>query len=295
MKPMIKNKHSARSLIAFLVTWSFLVLTVTGLVLYIVPQGRVAYWVHWSLLGLEKTQWGWVHIMFGGIFIATGVLHLYFNWKPFKNYLADRVRGHLAIKRELVISLALTVVVIGLSIADLPPASWVISLNEAVKDSWITSPELEPPFGHAEEASLAGIARRMDLDLQAGLTALRGKGIRFDSERDSLERIARLNDTTPMAIYELFRQFEKTGAADPPPVTPEEVEARYGGTGLGRKGLGEIADKVGLDIDVALQRLKEAGIEASKEDNARELAERHELSPVDLLKVMMVPGFRPAK
>ena len=56
---MKKNKQSTRSLTAFLVTWSFLVLTITGLVLYIVPQGRIAYWVHWSLLGLEKEQWGW--------------------------------------------------------------------------------------------------------------------------------------------------------------------------------------------------------------------------------------------
>ncbi len=55
---MIKNKHSSRSLIAFMVTWSFAVLTVTGIVLYIVPQGRIAYWTLWSFLGLSKDQWG---------------------------------------------------------------------------------------------------------------------------------------------------------------------------------------------------------------------------------------------
>ena len=53
---MIKNKQSLRSLIAFLVTWAFAVLTVTGIVLYIVPQGRIAYWTHWSLAGLDKEQ-----------------------------------------------------------------------------------------------------------------------------------------------------------------------------------------------------------------------------------------------
>ncbi len=59
---MIKNKQSTRSFVAFLVTWSFVVLTVTGLVLYIVPQGRVAYWIHRSMLGLGKESWGDVHI-----------------------------------------------------------------------------------------------------------------------------------------------------------------------------------------------------------------------------------------
>lgn len=63
---LIKNKQSARSLTAFLVTWSFVVLTVNGIVLYVVPQGRIAYWVHWSLVGMEKEQWGWVHSVDGG-------------------------------------------------------------------------------------------------------------------------------------------------------------------------------------------------------------------------------------
>ena len=37
---MRKNKQSARSLTAFLVTWAFVVLTVTGIVLYVVPQAE---------------------------------------------------------------------------------------------------------------------------------------------------------------------------------------------------------------------------------------------------------------
>ena len=100
---MLKNKQSSRSLIAFIVTWAFVILTITGLVLYVVPQGRVAYWTHWSLLGLGKEQWGDVHMMFGGIFIITGIVHLYFNWKPFKKFLADRVKGKLQLKQEFVI------------------------------------------------------------------------------------------------------------------------------------------------------------------------------------------------
>ena len=290
---MIKNKQSTRSLTAFLVTWSFLVLTVTGIILYIVPQGRVAYWVHWSMAGLEKEQWGWIHMMFGGVFIVTGILHLYFNWKPFKKYLAGRVQGELKVMRELVVSLALTVLITVLSIYNLPPASWVFDLNERIKDTWITSPELEPPFGHAEEASLAGIARRMDLDLKGALEALRSEGIQFDSERDSLERIARANDITPVAVYAVMRRFERTAEPLPATLTPEEVEARFAGTGLGRKSLTEICEKLGLDVAVALERLEAAGISAEAGDNARELSERHGLSPIDLMKVMLVPGFRP--
>lgn len=286
---MIKNKQSVRSFTAFLVTWSFIVLTVTGIVLYVVPQGRIAYWIHWSLGGLEKEQWGWVHMMFGGVFIITGVLHLYFNWKPFKKYLAGRVKGHLAIKQELITSVGLTLLLIVLSVYNLPPASWIIRLNEMVKSAWVSSPEWEPPFGHAEEVSLAGIARRMDLALQPALSELRAQGMQFESDRDSLDKVARLNDTTPMAVYRIMRRFAKPAPPSGKPITADDIEATYAGTGLGRKNLAEICSKVGLDIDVALRRLNAANFPATAEDNARELADRHDVSPIDLLTIMMLP------
>ncbi|MDX1335263.1 MAG: DUF4405 domain-containing protein, partial [Gammaproteobacteria bacterium] len=91
---MKKNKQSSRSFTAFVVTWAFVILTITGIVLYIVPQGRVAFWTHWSLVGLGKEQWGDLHMIFGGVFIVAGVLHLWFNWKPFKKYFAERAKGH---------------------------------------------------------------------------------------------------------------------------------------------------------------------------------------------------------
>ena len=286
---MRKNKQSARSLTAFLVTWAFVVLTVTGLVLYVVPQGRVAYWTHWSLAGMEKEQWGWVHMMFGGVFIVTGVLHLYFNWKPFKGYFAERIKGHFALKREIVVATVLTVVIFVLSAFDLPPASWVIDLNTRIKDSWITSPELEPPFGHAEEASLAGLARRTDIDLAAGLEELRRNGVVFEDERDTLEKIARRNDTTPMAVYALLRRHERPAQPLPEVLTAEDIEARFSGTGLGRKTLKELAATAGFDLQLGLQRLARAGIEASADDNARELADRSDRTPIELLTLMMLP------
>jgi len=291
---MVRNKQSTRSLIAFLVTWSFLVLTVTGVILYIVPHGRIAFWTHWSLLGLEKEQWAGVHMMFGGIFIATGVLHLYYNWKPFKKYLAERMEGHIRVKRELVLSVTLTVLVIALSVLDLPPASWVFNWNAQIKRAWVTSPELEPPYGHAEESSLAGLAKRMDLDLPAAMAALEAEGVRFDSERDSLERIARANGTTPMAIYAIMQRFASApGRVVLTGLTPLDVETRYAGSGLGRKSLGELLEQLGLDRTTALRRLREANISAEPQDNVRQLAEQHGDTPIELLKIMLIPGYRP--
>ena len=34
---------------------TFILLILTAVILYIVPQGRIAYWANWQLWGLSKT------------------------------------------------------------------------------------------------------------------------------------------------------------------------------------------------------------------------------------------------
>ncbi len=287
---MIKNKQSLRSLIAFLVTWAFVVLTVTGIILYIVPHGRIAYWTHWSLAGLGKEQWGWVHMMFGGIFIVTGALHLYYNWKPFKKYLAERISGKLNLSREFVVSLLLTLIVVVLSINNLPPASWVFELNDTIKSSWVTSPELEPPFGHAEEISLKGIAKRMRLDLDGAVRELKQNNIRF-APSESLDTIARNNNTTPMAIYGyISKHKEKVVRSGNKEWTPEDIEAEFSGTGLGRKNIAEMCEVAGVELKSCLARLKSGAISVNANDGVRDVATAHDRNPIDLLKIILLSG-----
>lgn len=291
---MLKNKQSTRSLIAFIVTWAFAILTVTGLVLYVVPQGRVAYWTHWSLFGLGKEQWGDVHMMFGGIFIVAGIIHLYFNWKPFKKFLADRVKGQLQLKQEFVIAMVFSAVIVVMSILYVPPVSWVFDLNQVLKDSWVTSPELEPPFGHAEEVSLAGISRRMGLDLEQGMAALKREGFSFNGPQDSLEKIALANHVTPMDVYAVIRQYEKQPELVPVTgMTIEDVEARYAGTGLGQKTLAEVCKSVEIGIASCMEQLSAKGFNAATDEKLKQVSERYAINPIDILKMLLVIDYKP--
>lgn len=287
---MKRNKQSVRSFIAFLVTWAFVVLTVTGIILYIVPQGRIAYWTHWSLAGLGKEHWGWVHMMFGGVFIVTGSLHLYYNWKPFKKYLAERISGKLNLSREFVASLFLTVLVVVLSINNLPPASWVFALNDKIKGSWVTSPELEPPFGHAEEISLKGIVKRMRLDLNGAKAELSKNGINFDPN-DSLDTIARNNNSTPMIVYGYINKHKaKVVRVENKVWTREDIEAEFSGTGLGRKSITELCEVAGVKLNTCLKRLKNGSISVKAKDSVRDVATSHNRNPIDLLDLILIPA-----
>ena len=52
---------------------------VTSIILFITPQGRVAYWADWRLMGLTKTDWGNIHIVVGFLFLITLGLNLVGN------------------------------------------------------------------------------------------------------------------------------------------------------------------------------------------------------------------------
>jgi hypothetical protein len=56
---------------------AFILMVLTSIVLYIVPQGRVAYWADWRLLGLTKTDWGNININLGLLFLITAP----WNWQ----------------------------------------------------------------------------------------------------------------------------------------------------------------------------------------------------------------------
>ena len=64
-------------------------MVLTSIILYLMPQGRVAYWADWRLLGLSKEQWGALHLNMGVLFILSLLLHLYYNWQPLLNYLKN--------------------------------------------------------------------------------------------------------------------------------------------------------------------------------------------------------------
>ncbi len=72
--------------------FSFVVLIFNSIVLYIAPEGRVAYWSDWRFWGLTKSQWGDQHITIGFLFLAAGLLHVFNNWNLILAYLKNKAR-----------------------------------------------------------------------------------------------------------------------------------------------------------------------------------------------------------
>jgi hypothetical protein len=291
---MKQQRFHARGLTSFFVTAGFLVMALTGIVLYFQPEGRIAFWTHWTFLGLTKTQWGNVHIISSVLFIVAGAFHVYFNWKPLTNYILDKVRGGLKLKNELaVVSIASVIIVAG-SIAEWPPFNYILDFSEYLKDAWVTKEEYEPPFGHAELMSMRSLARIKRIDLEKARQALGEKGYSVGSADDSLEKIAGRNNVSPMDIYQIMIQFQaEQEVPTAGEYTVEQVEETFAGSGVGRMTLPDVVAEAGVDPSKVQQRLEARGIEFNREDSLKEIAEESGLYPLDLLKIMLVEGYEP--
>lgn len=286
------KKTSYRAMTSLVTTWSFVVATVTGVVLYIVPEGRVAFWTIWKLWGLTKEGWVDLHVIFSIVFVVVGVAHLVYNWKPFKNYMAERASGHVHVSRTVYGSLAIVAVFFGLTLYSLPPANWVMDLSAMIKQSWVETPAYEPPFGHAEESSLSGFAMRQRIDLDDALLALQAKGMNVPSPDMAIMDLAALNAITPMALYEIIKPLEpkieiKTR------YTPAEVDAQFSGTGIGRKTLAEVAMELNMTVETAQARLAARGIVADGDEKLKTIAEEHGSESVEVLKMLLIDGYQP--
>ena len=171
-----KKTFKVRAFTAMMMLWSFILETVSGIVLYIVPPGRVANWTDWKLWGLTKHGWGAVHTILGYVFLLFAVLHIYYNWKPITNYIRRKVHSGLRMRAEMTVSIVVTLVITVLTVASIPPFSSVMDLGESLKNSWEES-ENEPFIPHAELLTLQEFSRQVEISLEETLAILKGQGI----------------------------------------------------------------------------------------------------------------------
>jgi len=269
---------------------SFILLLLTAIILYIEPHGRVAYWTKWNFLGLEKDQWGNIHIFSGLLFLVAGGFHLYYNWKPLIGYLSSKIESGLRYKRELTISSLMFLWIIASGIWALPPLVYMADLGEAIKSSWVTAAELEPPFGHAELVSLRTFCKKQGIRLDQAISELREAGFKVNNPDKILGDIADSKGSSGMAVYAVIKKLEPKldTIASESVWTPDLIEERFAGTGVGRKSIGQIITDYGLDPKTVHRRLKKYGIEANDDDMIKELADKYDATPMKILIFILV-------
>ena len=287
------DRWYTRSLTSLSVMAGFIIMSISGIVAFIVPQGRIAFWTEWTMLGLTKEQWGDIHILSSLLFVAAGIAHIYYNWRPMLAYLGQKATSGRKHKREIAITIIISVLIVGSAIWKIPPLSYLLDLNAYIKDAWVVSKEYEPPFGHAELLSLKVLTQKTNIPIEKAVAELKSKGLPVNPNQ-TLQEIARTNRTSPMQVYRLIRHLEVQPAlAAPVTFSTEKVEEMFAGTGVGNKTLSELAEQVGLEPATLTERLAKKGLSAQADLPMKQLASKNGLQPLEVLKAALVEEYHP--
>lgn len=198
-----QGRFHLRAFISIYLVTSGLVLAITGIVCYIKPAGRVASWIDWRLLGLDKGAWEAVHTIFAFLFVAAAVIHVILNWKVFWNYIRSRVEKGLNRRFELGLATGLTVLFFVLTLAGAFPFGTFMNLGEQASDGWGRG-DRTPPIARIERYSLATFCRLLELDLDRTLTHLASAGLTGAAPDVTVRDLAADNGIPPREIGQLL-------------------------------------------------------------------------------------------
>ena len=255
--------------------FAFLIMSYTGVMLYFVPKGKVAYWADWHLFGLTKTQYGEIHTTSMVTFLFFGIFHIYYNWKPIVSYLKDKQRKISFTKKEFLIAFGLNLIFVFGTLFMIQPFKAFLDLQENIKDGW-TKEYGNPPYGHAEETKLKVFCRKMGIDYNKASEILTSKNILF-KEEESLLVIGKNNNISPSYIYQLINK-KKTFSAK----KTSDVPSR-----LGRKTLQELSDMKKIDIEESIAILNAKGLsDISNESRIKNIADELGIMPIDVYKLL---------
>jgi lambda repressor-like predicted transcriptional regulator len=255
------------------------VMVYSGLILFIAPPGRIANWANWEIFALTKDQYANLHSSMMVLFIATTILHLYYNWTPITSYMKNQAKQMIIFTKEMVLALVLVVVFAIGSLAYITPFSSFLDFGQGVKDSWEKSYGTAP-YSHAELNSFKSFCKKLGFDLVKSEEILKSNNIKYELAK-SLSQIGKENGVSPQFIFNLLRKnFEKSG---------QKIATL---TGLGKKEVKDVAISLGLSTKEFIDKLKTLGIDAKPNDKFKEASEKYDMSPMDIVTKL---GYKKAE
>ena len=274
----IRKLTSLTSLVAFCV------MMFTSIVLYVVPQGRVAYWADWRFWGIGKDGWGGIHINAGFLFILALIVHIYYNWKPIAAYLKNSTKQFKFFTKEFTAAAAIVIVTVFGTIAGIPPFSTVLDIGADFKERAAIKYG-EPPYGHAELSSLKSFSSKVGIDLAKAVAVLNEKGIQFENENEPLVSISRKNNLSPKMLHDIIG-LSKTSRLSSEKKRYDAALPDKPPAGTGNLKLSDIMNQYGLNSDKVRAVFSERGWQALEDMTLKEIASKNNVSSMDVYDLL---------
>jgi len=197
--------------------FSFIIMSYTGIILYIAPHGRVSKWLDWHLLGLDKVQYQELHTTSMVTFLLFGILHIYYNWKPIISYMKDSTKKISFTKKEFLIAFILNTLFVVGTLISIQPFKGFIDLGESIKNTWgekstkiskINNTEItiKPPPERLGKKTLRDLSDMGNINLKRSIKILQSKGIIDANPDNKIREIANELDMETTDIYKLLTE-----------------------------------------------------------------------------------------
>lgn len=267
------TKFNWKSFISIALAFSFIIIFITGVVLYLAPAGRVAYWVNWKLAGLTKTDWQSVHTVFSYVFVILSIFHLFsMNWKVFWSYFKNKTSKGLNRKKEFYWASTLTILIFIGVLFNVQPFAGVMQFGDYLTESW-ENEQKEAPVAHAEKLTIPQLVEKLNgITTEQALSKLKNNQITINSLAETLTEIGINNNISPNEIYKIISLKPANNLA---------------GTGLGMKPLTEVAKKLNKDVSRILEKLSVNGIDAMETESIKDLAKKYQRPAKDIYELIV--------
>ncbi|HCT31459.1 MAG TPA: glycoside hydrolase family 18 [Bacteroidales bacterium] len=267
-----QRKFTWKAFVSIGLLYAFIIIFLTGIVLYIAPAGRVSNWINWKILWLTKEKWQSIHTVFSFLFVILSIFHLFtLNWRIFWAYLKNKAAIGLNKKREFYIATVLTFLIFIGVINTFPPFSSVMDLGAYLKEKW-EDKETIAPIPHAELLTLVELADKLDsIPVERIIKKLESNQIKFDGVNETLSSIGVKNNMPPIDIYNIIAKKSST----------ERI-----GSGIGIKSLEEFAKENNLDIEKVMVILMDNNIKGDKTQTLKDIAAQNDMAPKDIFELI---------
>ncbi len=267
-----------RKFISLYMTLSFMVMIVSGIILYIAPSGRIAHWSYWSMLGLTKTEWQNIHTIFTFLFVIAGVFHIVYNWKPIVHYLSTKSLNNSKLSKEFIYSLIFSILIFVGTYFQIQPFGFVLELGEKITESWENESN-EPPMPHAERLTIYEFASLLNIETNSLINKLSKNGYYVKDTVTTIEELAANYNTTPSVIY---ATINAKGISE----NQDSKNSFSQGSGFGRKNLSEVLSENNIPWKEGIILLKKNGIVVEKDARLKDIAEDNKISPIEIINAL---------
>jgi len=273
--------YSLRRFISLVILFAFLVMSYTGIVLFLSPKGRVANWTNWELLGLDKTQYTNLHVTFMVLFIVGMIFHIYLNWGALLIYLTNKAREFLLFTKEFILALGINLLFLLGTLYYWTPFEQFLDFQYDIKASWEKKVD-KAPYGHAELSTLEEFAQKTGRTTSTIISGLTTHNLQGIAPHKTIAEIAKENDKSPAQIFDIMN-------ARPQNNTLKE------GSGYGKLTLKEASIQQAFELEKALHVIQEKGFTATENSTLKEVADALHVKPIELLELLKTTTIKEMK